>query len=207
MVDTLVVLLLDQSGSMLPIKEQTISGVNEYISSIATMGKNVKFTQVNFNSDEITTVYDNLPTGEVPNLTSDKYNPSAATPLYDAIGKTIVRIDSTIKTYRDKHKKLPHVLFVIMTDGLENDSKEFIKSSISNLIKSRTERGWTFVYLGANQDAWSVGGGIGIANNMTYDIHKIKETFGKLASSTGAYVSNSSSPTETFWDGKIKVVK
>lgn len=206
--ETLVVLVLDESGSMASVKNETISGVNEYIDSLRKTESIVKsadgkiiYTQVNFNGAGINTIYNHLPIEEVTGLTPFNYNPSAATPLYDAIGKTIADVDTYISTFKSKHKKVPSVLFVVMTDGLENVSRNFTKAGIQNLIKTRTRK-WTFVYLGANQDAWSVGGGLGFpdANNYTYSTHEMKETFRTLAGSTGAYVANSSKQTGTFWD-------
>jgi len=82
-------------------------------------------------------------------------------------------------------------LFVIITDGGENASTEFNLSAIRSLIKSKEDDGWTFIYLGANQNAWQVGQTFGLAQGqtMTYSTKNMSDTMSTLASATASYRS------------------
>ena len=84
----------------------------------------------------------------VPSLSRDNYRPQGWTNLYDAIGETIINTDKRIREL----DHVPAVLFVIITDGEENSSRTHTLDSVKNLIKAREEDGWTFIYMGANQD-------------------------------------------------------
>jgi len=117
------------------------------------------FTLIFFNS-EIKFIHKNLESDKIPELTSKDYNPMDTTSLYDAIGKGI--------EYQ-KTQSMDNVIFVILTDGHENSSQEYNKRGIQNMIKDLENKNkWQFVYLGANQDAFEVGHGIGINNTCNY---------------------------------------
>ena len=141
-----VSLLLDETGSMEDVKEETISGYNKYIKSL----DGVFFTMTKFDSSAIQVVHDAVPIKKVPRLTEDTYVPGAMTPLLDAIG-------TTIKAMGKKKK----VLFVVFTDGYENASKEMTKEDVKSLIKDRKKRGWQFVFLGADMDGITEAGAMG----------------------------------------------
>ena len=102
------------------------------------------------------------------------------------------------KTAKKKNQK---TLITVMTDGQENDSKEYTREKIFNLIKEKEKAGWTFAYLGANQDAWEVGQSIGLhkGNVMTYTVAQTKETFNNIASQTVAYAIDNTNQTFNFF--------
>lgn len=153
---TTIGVVIDESGSMLERKSETISGFNNYIKTLKKEGVQGKLTLTKFNSfTGPKVVYYNRPLSEVPKLNSDTYCPDNATPLYDAVGETIRKLDEA-----DSDK----VIMVIITDGLENASSAYSQDSVRKLIESRQRRGWTFVYLGANQDSWAAGGSMGITS-------------------------------------------
>ncbi|NIP23783.1 MAG: VWA domain-containing protein, partial [Phycisphaerae bacterium] len=110
--------ILDETGSMLSVKDQTISGYNEYLDTLK-QEKDVLFTLTKFNSAKVEVVYDAVKIKDVELLTADTYHPTATTPLYDAIGTTITSLEKATKNKKGKK------LVVIQTDGLENASKEF----------------------------------------------------------------------------------
>jgi hypothetical protein len=177
--NTLVSFLLDTTGSMLNIKPATISGFNEYLASLKNQKKPLAFTLTQFNSNGTKIPYQSVPVKEVAPLTDETYCPDAGTPLYDAIGQTVRSID-------EQNKKHSHVLFIILTDGLENASREFTKDGIATLIKEKEKQGWTFVYLGADQQSWDVGMGLGlarvnVANFNKKDSDKVFKTLGKAS--------------------------
>lgn len=157
----LAVLVLDESGSMIDIKDKTISCVNEYVETLEPQGKSCHMTLVTFNSNGVKTVCNDVPVKDVPKLNESNYVPQDATPLLDAVGKTITNIESTIGEAIDR----PDILFLVMTDGLENNSHQYNYREIINMISEREKAGgWTFVYLGANQDSWASAASLGYAN-------------------------------------------
>ena len=159
----LVNFVLDETGSMDICRDATITGYNEYVASLKKNKAKVLFTLTKFDSTHITIVHDAVPIKEVSDLTHATYEPGAMTPLYDAIAHTIKSIEVSIK----KKKVKPSVLCVIMTDGEENASKEYTRDAVFALIKDKEKEGWTFAYLGANQDAYAVSQSIGIAKGST----------------------------------------
>lgn len=179
---TLVTLILDESGSMQSCKEDTIGGYNEYTKKLQKDGTDILFSFTKFDSTHVTKIHEAIEIKKVKSLTNEDYTPGASTPLYDAIGKTINSTDS----------KNRNVICVIITDGQENSSHEFSKEAINSLIKEKTKAGWTFVYLGANQDAWSVGMSLGLAkgNIKNYNTDDIKMTFGAMATMNCDYSSS-----------------
>ena len=145
--------ILDETGSMMSIKDKTISDFKEYLQQIKSF-KGV-FTLTKFNSNKVEVVYTKS-IKEVPELTAETYNPVDSTPLYDAIGKTVKELE------RDENKQ--ELLVVILTDGEENASKEYDKKAITALMKEKESKGWTFVYLGVGQAAWVEGHKLGMVN-------------------------------------------
>ena len=179
-----VVFVLDRSGSMGSLQEKTIDGVNEYVSGLKKTDGDAKFTLASFsdgsswgsvkNGDTVKYIVDGTVMADVRDLTKEDYDPAGGTPLYDAIGIVVDKIEADYAT----KKKKPRVLMMIMTDGLENASKKHTKESISTLIKRKEEEGWQVGYMGANQDAWAVASSIGIrkGNSLNYNTTEIRET-------------------------------
>ena len=145
--------ILDETGSMMSIKDKTIKDFNEYLQSIKTF-KGI-FTLTKFNSNKIEVVYTKA-IKDVPELTTETYKPDATTPLYDAIGKTIKELE------KDEGKQ--ELLVVVLTDGEENASKEYDKKAITALMKEKEGKGWTFIYLGVGEAAWVEGHKMGMVN-------------------------------------------
>lgn len=165
--ETLINFILDETGSMAECLNATISGFNEYIQTLkgeSTEEASIRMSLTKFNSNKqngAEIVFTNRKIGDVSMLDNKNYVPNAMTPLYDAIGKTVKFVEEEL--LKKKRKKQPKIVCVIMTDGLENDSKTFTKENIVELIKEKEGDGWNFVYLGANQDAWEVGISIGLS--------------------------------------------
>lgn len=139
----IVSLVLDKSGSMSSVRDATISGVNEYIDSLKRDKKTkYKFSLTLFDSAYTTSEIVDIEKTNALSLKS--YDPFGTTALYDAVCTAI----DGIKQKRGKK------IVVIVTDGLENSSREYNKKDFASRVKELTEKGWVFVYLGANQDAW-----------------------------------------------------
>jgi Mg-chelatase subunit ChlD len=147
-----IIVVLDRSGSMQSIKEQTISGFNEFLQDQKKNNKGASITLVQFDH-EFEMVYEAREIKRARELNTMTYVPRGMTALLDAIGKTI-------KLTRQRHKQLEKpdrpekTIFVIITDGYENSSTVFTRQDIfKKITKMENKHNWDFVYLGANQDA------------------------------------------------------
>lgn len=174
---TFVSLILDRSGSMVSVHDEAIHAVNNFVKElkegkkgdgkvvpISKADDRCLFTLTLFNSNQIDIKHKAVPVEGVPLFTADDYQPSGFTPLYDAIAKTI---QETARAIGEKKDWGPAVIFVIMTDGEENASREFDREKVRRLIEAKQEIGWNFVYLGANQDAWLEGSKVGFSMSNT----------------------------------------
>jgi len=193
----LVSFILDETGSMEVVKQQTISGFNEYIQTLRKdkNSKDMLFTLTKFNSDKVEVVSDGVALEEVVTLDDKNYQPSALTPLYDAIGATIHSLESKVKG------KKQAALVVIQTDGEENASKEFTREKIFTLIDDKKKLGWTFAFLGADIDAWDASAKLGIAigNTMNYASADTSKTLRGMATATVGYVSSGGQQTTNYF--------
>jgi len=191
---TVVGFLLDESGSMCGRREETINGYNEYISTLKKESGEITLTLTKFNSERVEVVFVDKNVKDVKQMIDKDYTPEAMTPLYDAIGKTI-------RSMEKKVKKGDKVLFAILTDGQENESNEFKQVDIQKLIKEKEKEGWTFIYMGADQDAWANASQFGIArgNTMNFAGGNIRGVMCKVASMTAGFAS-SGKQTKNFFN-------
>ena len=159
---TEIVFILDRSGSMSGLTDDTIGGFNSFIEQQKKVDGEAKLTTVLFD-DRYELLHNGVDINEVKPLTRDDY----MTALYDAIGKTINDVgDRLSKTPEDDRPS--KVIVVITTDGAENSSVEFSQSKIKEMITHQTEKySWEFIFLGANIDSVAVGDSIGIAANRS----------------------------------------
>jgi hypothetical protein len=161
---TIVSFLLDRTGSMDSIKDETIGGFNAYLDALqAEAGDLVVFTLLQFDSQSIDTLYSGAKLSEVQRLTPESYQPRAYTPLIDACFKTIKATEETIASRRDKAR----VIVVFQTDGQENASREHKIEELRDLIERRKAEGWQFIFLGADIDAYETAGNFGILKEAT----------------------------------------
>jgi Mg-chelatase subunit ChlD len=193
-----VVFLLDESGSMSSCKPQTISGFNEYLQTLQKEKKKINVTLTKFHDSSVNIVYSNVPVSKTTPLTESNYNPCGSTPLFDAIGKTVNNDKETKKT-----------LFVILTDGQENSSREYQRDAVVNLIKEQESHGWTFVYLGADQNAWSHAQHLGLhmGNTMSYDSMHTSAMYKSLGAQTVGYAHSSDLTSKNFFGGSTSKKK
>ena len=163
-------IILDKSGSMGSIAKAAISGFNETVGGIRSAQDRFNDTQEHFVSlmifcnCEKRMVYDKVPVAEVKELTSNDYRPCCGTPLYDAMG---LSINALYKDIKDKEDATAVV--TIITDGLENASKEYDGAAIKALVERlKDEEGWTFAYIGTNQDVKATSASLSIENQMAF---------------------------------------
>ena len=171
------IFLLDCSGSMESCWDDTIGGYNALVKEQAEFGGTMTLVQFDH---EYNVTYENKPIGEVEPLTRETYKPRGSTALLDAIGQTIKECKTAM---------LPTI--IILTDGLENASKKYTKAHIKDLIEQKTKDGWTFAYLGANQDAFAEAGSLGIAPGctMNYEGNRTPEAFTRLSAAVSCQAS------------------
>lgn len=146
---TYVALVLDRSGSMSSIKNETISSFNEQFDVIKRESKDIEtvVSLTTFN-DTVEYKFFNKPVDEIVKLTENDYDPCGLTAMYDAIGGTIVKMENELKDLNDPETT---VLFIVLTDGLENVSRDFTSYDVSNVITRLNKTGrWTFSVIGAN---------------------------------------------------------
>ncbi|MCL2311135.1 MAG: VWA domain-containing protein [Firmicutes bacterium] len=189
---TNLVLVIDKSGSMLKLTDDTIKNVNSIISEQKSIKSGeVYVTTVMFN-DGRSVVHSNKKLDEVESITKNNYEAEGCTALFDAVGNTIAELSSFLEK-EDKNNK-SKVVFIIITDGLENCSKEFNKEKILKIISDKKNNDkWEFVFLGANIDSASVADEMGIdkeyARDFKADSDGIKKAC-KLASLAVTQVRN-----------------
>lgn len=190
---TRVVFLLDETGSMESCRHETIEGFNKYIASLREdKSTDFRFSLNLFDTEHFEQRYKQVTLDKVKKLNADTYKPGAGTPLYDAIAKSIRSMEEIIQG------EPAHVLMVILTDGMENSSVEWTRGKVFDLIKEKEKVGWSFIYLGANQDAWNVGQSLGMShgNTRTYDTLNIGNVFCGMASATKSYALRSGASSD-----------
>lgn len=158
-------IITDESGSMSWIMKEAIDSVNETLQTIAAAQKKHEdqehfVTLVTFN-DEVNTICECAPIGEVSELNAETYRPQCCTALYDAMGMSLTAL-------RQKVKDGDKVLVTVVTDGCENASKEYKGNAIKALVDELKSQGWVFAYIGANQDVEAVAAQISITNVMKF---------------------------------------
>lgn len=158
--------LLDRSGSMQSIREDTIGGFDAFIAEQRTLPGQCRVTLAQFD-DRYEVVYTDRPIQDVPSL---DLKPRGMTALLDAIGRLVSDAGAALESLPESER--PGTVIVgIMTDGLENASKEWTHQAIKTLIERQSQTySWEFLYLGADQDAIEVGAGLGVpaSRSMTY---------------------------------------
>lgn len=161
-----LVMVLDKSGSMAGLESDTIGGFNAMIEKEKKLDAKVNVTTVLFN-DELDTIYDREDIRRIKPLTDEDYEVGGTTALLDAVGSTILKVART-EGIENKGTK---VVFVIITDGMENASEEFTQEKVKKMISDKQEMAdWDFIYLGANIDAAKEADRIGVntKNAVTY---------------------------------------
>jgi hypothetical protein len=149
---TEIAFILDRSGSMESCQDAAIEGFNRFLHDQQQVEGLAKLTLVLFD-DEYLVPVQSLPVQEVTSLNRDTYVPRNTTALLDAIGRTIDDLGKRLAVITEADRSA-QVIVTILTDGLENASLQYTWKDVSDLIKHQTEvYKWTFLFLGANQDA------------------------------------------------------
>lgn len=163
-----ITLLLDRTGSMAAVRNDTVGGFNTFLAEQQRQDGECTFSLVQFddiNPQEV--VHEARPIREVPPLTEETFMPRGSTPLLDALGRLMTRTGERLKGL-PAHQRPEKVIFVILTDGQENASREYTRTRVFEMIRhQRDVYKWEFVFLGSNQDAILEAGAIGIPQTTT----------------------------------------
>jgi len=187
---TFVSFLLDETGSMQSIKDDTVGGFNEYLGTLKESGEDIVFSFVTFNSSQTQRRCIAEPIASVKPLEPADYNPRHSTPLIDASVKVIKATDEAVAHRGDD----PNVVVVIQTDGLENVSVEYTNADLAALIKEKDAAGWQFVFLGAGLDAFAAAREAGLhipaGQIASYGRGRSREAFRATADNLSAFANS-----------------
>ncbi|MDQ7841399.1 MAG: hypothetical protein RDU83_10270 [bacterium] len=159
---THIAVILDRSGSMESIRDDTIGGFNAFLKKQKAEPGKATLTLVQFDTqDPYEVIHRFAPIKDVPELNRKTYVPRASTPLLDALGRGINDLEMSLGKLK-KEDRPSQVVVVVVTDGEENSSREFRKDQIEEMIKEKAEKdSWQFVFLSADLaaigDAMAVG--------------------------------------------------
>lgn len=164
------VIIMDRSGSMWEIQKPAIMGYNEVLGGVKAAATKFAETQeqymtlVLFDSSSIDEVYWNANPADAAILTEETYVPGTCTPLYDAVGRTLTKLEKELKG-DDNHS----VVVTIITDGYENDSHEYNLTGVKSLIEHLKKEGWSFAYMGTDHDVEGVTVSLSITNVVKFE--------------------------------------
>lgn len=175
-----IICIIDRSGSMDAIRSDAIGGFNAFLTDQKKHPGEAKLSLVLFNH-EYKLVHDHVDIAKAPALDENSYVPAGMTALLDAVGRTIDAVGQRLSGTPEAERP-GKVIVAILTDGLENASKDYSRGKVSEIIQhQRDVYKWEFIFLAANQDA--------IASAQSISIHA-HDAFGFAA--TGQGVRNAS---------------
>ena len=197
---TELVFLLDRSFSMKRLVSNTIGGFNSMIKKQKkeTDG-NALVSTVIFDHESIV-LHDRVALNKINPLTEKDYEVRGSTALLDAIGDAVKHIKNVHKYARadDRPQK---TLVVITTDGIKNSSERFSYKDIKKLIERQKEKGWEFIFLGANIDAVEVAEHIGIDARRAVNYHADRKGTSEVFRAIGNFASAfAAAPISNFFD-------
>ena len=171
---TELVFILDRSGSMSGLESDTVGGFNTMIEKQKKQNAPCYVSTVLFNhTSEV--LYDRVKLGEVQKMTEDDFFVGGSTALMDAIGGAIHHIGNIHKYIRPEDVPA-NTMFVIMTDGMENASRNYSSDRVKQMIERQKKRyGWEFLFIGANIDAVETAACYGIDADRAVNYHADKE--------------------------------
>lgn len=191
---TYIYAVLDKSGSMSQILDDSIGGFNHFLNEQKALPNECEMSIKLFNQS-CSTIVEHTDLQKVQPLTRETYSVDGMTALYDAIGSSIDELSAYLSKLNEEDRP-NKVLIVILTDGQENSSKEYTSSKVSDMIKVQREGyNWEFIFLAANQDALSVADSINISKgnslNFNFSASGANNAYASLSSVTRKYRSRS----------------
>ncbi len=163
---TLIVCILDRSGSMQDILDDAIGGFNSFLEQQKAVPGDAEITVALFD-DRYELPYNLVPLHSMPNLNRETFVPRGMTALYDAIGRTIATVGSQLSATPEP-KRPNKVIVLILTDGEENSSQEYSAERVQEMIKTQREvYSWEFVFVGATEKSMRNAKSIGIDSSKS----------------------------------------
>ena len=198
-------IIVDESGSMSIIRKQAFTGMNETLQTVRQMQKMYPdqkqfVTLVTFDTCHTTWHYDNTPASRTKDLDWKAYNPSGGTPLYDAMGTAISKVNAQVSDD-------DNVLVTVITDGEENSSREWTLKMIRTMIEKLKKHNWTFTLIGTdNLDVETMAHSFAIDEHLEFhqDIEGTRAMFAQERRSRERYncclAENTTMPKGSFFD-------
>lgn len=185
--NTHVTFVLDSSGSMSSIEDDTKGGFNVFLREQREEEGEATVTLYNFDTS-VDLVYRGLPIDDAPKLTSDTYTPGGRTALHDAIATAVDETAARIEGLADRDRP-DTVIVVVLTDGKENASETPQAAVREHVERRREEHGWEFLFVGANQDAALTASSMGMDADSSLDMTHSGEGTRAAYESTSKQVS------------------
>ncbi len=184
--------ILDRSGSMASIADDVVGGFNTFLKEQRSSEGEARVTLVQFDgNDPFEILIDGEDIADAKDLDPGRYIPRGNTPLYDAVGMMISRIEAEILERADAGNPIEDQLVLIITDGFENASREFDGTTLAGLIEAKKKQTWTFVFLGSDESTFSEGARMRVESGNTRQWDKSgdgsKEMFARMSKETMAY--------------------
>jgi uncharacterized protein YegL len=206
---TELVFILDRSGSMSGLESDTIGGFNSMLEKQKKEEGDCNITTVLFDHN-YELLHDRIDIKAIKPVTEREYYVGGSTALIDAIGRTINKLVNVQKQTSEDFRA-EKVIFVIITDGYENSSREYTADTVRALVESQKEKyGWEFVFLGANIDAVETARHFGIKANRAVDYLADGEgtalNFSVMTEAMSEY-RKCESPSPGIFDGHLNKIK
>jgi len=185
---THITIILDRSGSMASIKNDVQGGFDSFINEQKEVDGTATVTLVQFDS-QFETVYSMRDISEVPRLL---LTPRGGTALLDAMGQTMNSEIAMVDALNDDDKP-EKCLFVVITDGEENSSREYTRERVFEMVEELRQKediDYDFVFIGANQDAIQAGGSIGVSRGATMNYAATEEGTSQMFTSLTRSITN-----------------
>jgi len=198
---TSINVIIDKSGSMGHLTEDTIGSFNTFLTDQKTVPGEAVFTLCTFNTD-YSLIHDFVKLASVPDLDSKIYKPNGGTALLDAMGTTINTVGAKLAAMPEDERP-SKVIFLIITDGQENSSHHFSAAQIKSMVEhQRDAYKWEFVFMGANIDSIAEGQAIGISmqNSMNYEATSAgtRSLYNNVSDSLRSYRGSNESQVDFF---------
>ena len=199
---TELVFILDRSGSMSGLEEDTIGGFNAMIKKQQKETDGAALVSTILFNHTSKVLHDRIALDKIEPLTEDDYEVGGTTALLDAVGDAVKHIKNVHKYARDEDRP-QKTIFIITTDGHENSSERFTYKEIKRLIERQKENGWEFIFLGANIDAPEVASHLGIERRRAVNYHSdklgTKKVYGAMSNFVSFAMSAPSAPLDDTW--------
>jgi hypothetical protein len=184
---THVTVVLDSSGSMASIQDDTKGGFNVFLMEQREEEGEATVTLYNFD-DTVDLVYRGIPIEEAPKLDTESYRPGGRTALHDAMARAIDETEAYLDGHAERTRP-ENVVVVVLTDGKENAS-ETPQDAVRERVEARQDDGWEFLFIGANQDAVLTAEGLGMGQDRALDMSHSGEGAREAYRSTSQQISN-----------------